>query len=198
VPAPAPPPSIAAAIIAGGLARRLDGQDKSRLVVRGRPIIVRQMEVLQQVAAEIFVVGGDTARFADLGLSVHADLVPGAGALGGIHTALETADADLVLTVAGDLPFLSADLLRELIDRAEGHDGAWVRTARGIEPLLACYRRRARDAFREAIAAGDLKAADIGRRLRLAEVTEADIARHGPVEELLANVNTPEDYARIQ
>jgi GTP:adenosylcobinamide-phosphate guanylyltransferase len=45
--------TVAAAIIAGGRARRFGGRDKSRLVVRGRPIIVRQMEAPQRVANDI-------------------------------------------------------------------------------------------------------------------------------------------------
>jgi molybdopterin-guanine dinucleotide biosynthesis protein A len=191
-------PTAAAAIIAGGRAQRFGGQDKSRLVVRGRTIIVRQLEVLQRVAGAIFVVAPDPRRFADLGVPVHADVIPGAGALGGIYTALETARAELVLTVACDLPFLSEDLLRALLSFAAGHDGAWIHTTRGIEPLLACYRRSARQAVHEAILAGDLKAADLGRRLRMAALSDADVARYGRLDELLANVNTPDDHARIQ
>ena len=101
-------PGVAAAILAGGQARRFGGQDKSRLVVGGRTIIVRQLEVLQQVAGDVFIVGPRDGRFADIGLAVHPDIVPGCGTIGGIHTALETARAGRVLVVACDLPFLHA------------------------------------------------------------------------------------------
>ena len=116
-----------AAILAGGQARRFGGRDKSRLVVEGRPIIVRQLEVLQRVAHDIFIVGPRADRFADLGLPVYADLIPGHGALGGLYTALEVARNDAVLVVACDLPFLDAGLLARLVERSAGHDGAWVR-----------------------------------------------------------------------
>jgi molybdopterin-guanine dinucleotide biosynthesis protein A len=118
--------------------------------------------------------------------------------VGAIFTALDAATADLVIAVAGDLPFLSADLLGELVRRAALADGAWVRTARGAEPLLACYRRTSQQALADAIAAGDLKAAHLDRRLTLTALDEDDLARFGPPDELLANINTPEDYARIQ
>lgn len=192
------PEPLAAAIVAGGRARRFDGRDKCRLVVRGRTIIVRQMDVLQRLTSEIVIVANDVVRFADIGVPVHPDVVPDAGALGGILTALEVTRADAVLTVAGDLPFLSDGLLRLLAARSAGHDGARVGTARGVEPLLACYRRSALPAIRAAIAAGDLKAAALDRRLRLASVDEADVARFGPPDELLANINTPDDHARIE
>ena len=73
-----------AAIVAGGRARRFGGQDKSRLLVEGRSIIVRQLEVLQQVAADVIVVGAPAERFADLGVRSVPDTLPGHGALGGI------------------------------------------------------------------------------------------------------------------
>jgi molybdopterin-guanine dinucleotide biosynthesis protein A len=190
--------TTAAAIIAGGHARRFGGQDKGRLVVEGRPIIVRQMEILQQVAGAIFIVGHDAARFADLGVPVYADIVPDAGALGGIYTALSVATGDPVLTIACDMPFLEAGLLLRLIERSSGFDAAWVRSDRGVEPLVACYRKSAGAIVGGEIASGRLKAGDLGHVLRIAELGMADVAEFGPPARVLANVNTPADYARVQ
>ena len=192
-----PPSPVAAAILAGGRARRFDGIDKCRLVVEGRPIIFRQLDVLQRVASSIVIIAADASRFSDLGVPVRADVLPGAGALGGILTALETAAEARVLTVACDQPFLNAELLAHLADRAAGHDGAWVRTDRGVEPLLACYQRSARQAIRHQIESGRLRAGDLGSVLDMAEVDTAEIARFGPPDRLLANVNAPEDLDRI-
>jgi molybdopterin-guanine dinucleotide biosynthesis protein A len=190
--------TIAAAILAGGKARRFGGQDKSRLLVRGRPIIVRQLEVLQRVADTITVVAPDGDRFADLGVPVHADLIPGAGAMGGVYTALETAAADRVLVVACDMPFLSEAVLRRLAALAEEGDAAWVRTAVGVEPLLACYRRSARTAIHAAITAGRLKLAELQSVLAIRELDESSIAALEPVEDVLANVNSPADYRKVE
>lgn len=184
--------------MAGGRARRFAGQDKSRLVVEGRTIIVRQVEVLQRVADPVFVVGHDPGRFADLGLPVHADAIAGAGAMGGIYTALTIDGPDTVIVVACDMPFLDARLLRRLVEMSAAHDGAWVRTPRGVDPLLACYRRHAAPIVRGEIAAGRLKASALGSVLRMAEMSLADVATYGPPERLLANLNSPDDYARVQ
>jgi molybdopterin-guanine dinucleotide biosynthesis protein A len=189
---------LAAAILAGGRARRFGGQDKCRLIVEGRAIIVRQVEVLQDLAAEVFVVGAPADRFADLGVPVHGDLIPDIGAIGGLYTAVAVASAPLVIVVACDMPFLDGGVLRRLAELADRGDGAWVRTARGVEPLLGCYRRTARDGIRAAIAEGRLKAADLGAVLRMAELDARELERFGSTDRLLSNVNTPEDYARIQ
>jgi molybdopterin-guanine dinucleotide biosynthesis protein A len=189
---------VSAAILAGGQARRLGGRDKSRLVVRGHTIIVRQVEVLQQITSDILLVSSHPERHGGLGLPVHADAVQGAGAMGGLLTALDAARHDLVLVVACDLPFLQAPLLRRLVDLAGGADGAWAAAARGPEPLLACYRRSARDRIREQVAAGRLRLGDLDRVLRMKRLEGGELAAYGDVGELLANVNTPDDLRRVQ
>lgn len=184
--------------MAGGRARRFAGQDKSRLVVEGRTIIVRQVEVLQRVARPVFVVAHDPGRFVDLNLPVYADVVEGAGALGGIYTALSIDGPDTVIVVACDMPYLDDALLQRLAAMSRGHDGAWVRTPRGVDPLLACYRRHAAPIIRGEIDAGRLRARDLGAVLHMAEMSLEELATYGPPERLLANVNSPEDYARVQ
>jgi molybdopterin-guanine dinucleotide biosynthesis protein A len=188
----------AGAILAGGQARRFGGRDKSRLIVSGRTIIVRQVELLQRVTDEVLVVGADPKRYADLPVKVVPDVVTGAGALGGILSSLDATPADRVLVLACDLPFLTEDLLRALLDRAAQGDGAWVETGRGPEPLVACYRQSARERIRTAIAAGHLKAAGVGLFLTMASLSGESLSALGDPAHLLDNLNTPEDYGRVQ
>ncbi len=118
--------------------------------------------------------------------------------MGGVYTALDAAQADRVIVVACDMPFLHEGLLRRLVDLTEEADAAWVRTPDGVEPLLACYRRAAAGALREAIVAGRLKLADLGSRLRIRELDADGVAAFGPVDELVANVNSPEDLRKVE
>jgi molybdopterin-guanine dinucleotide biosynthesis protein A len=193
-----PSATASAAILAGGRARRFGGIDKSRLAVDGHPIIVRQVAVLQRVAAEVFVAGGEPDRYSDLGLRAYPDSVPGAGAIGGILTAVERAHADVVLVVACDLPFLDAGVLGRLLELSIGRDGAWVHGPRGVEPLVACYRRGTAGPIRGRIERGEHRASDLGQVLDMAELAGDALAAFGPVERLLATLNTAADYARIE
>jgi molybdopterin-guanine dinucleotide biosynthesis protein A len=188
---------LAAAILAGGHARRFGGRDKSRLIIEGRPIIVRQVEVLQRLASEVFIVASDTGRFADLGVPVFPDLVPNLGAIGGLDTALHAAAGSRVLVVACDMPFLDERVLSRLAALPETVDAAWVRTPRGVEPLLACYRPSARAAVRQAIDARELKVADLDRMLRLEYVDAGEIVGAEAARRLVTNLNTPGDYAGV-
>lgn len=166
--------------------------------MEGRTIIVRQVEILQRVAHPVFVVGHDPRRFGDLDLPVYADAIQGAGVVGGIYTALTIDGPDAVIVVACDMPFLEAGLLRRLVEMSAGRDGAWVRTPQGIDPLLACYRRQAAPIIRGEIDAGRLKATALGTVLQMAEMSIEEVASYGSPARLLANLNSPEDYARVQ
>lgn len=190
--------STTGAIVAGGRASRFGGNDKSRLLIDGRTIIVRQVEILQRVASELLVVAPDGDRFADLPVRVVPDRQPGRGVVGGIDAALHAARGESVVTIACDLPFLTADLLGYLVELAQGHDGAWVRTERGAEPLAACYRRSARTRVAEFLDSGGRRASDLAQVLDLAELTSPTLDRFGDPARLLLNVNTPGDYARVQ
>jgi molybdopterin-guanine dinucleotide biosynthesis protein A len=108
------------------------------------------------------------------------------------------ASADQVIVVACDLPFLHAGLLARLAERAPGGDGAWVKTARGVEPFFACYRRDARGVMLRAIREGRLRIVDLEQELRMVPIDMAELEEFGAPEELLANVNAADDYERIK
>ena len=188
----------AAAIIAGGRATRFGGLDKSRLSIGGQSIISRQVAVLQPLTADLFVVADQRDRFADTGLRVVPDQFPGTGVIGAIVSALEATDADRVLTIACDLPFLTTALMEALLGLAADADGAWVQTPAGAEPLIACYRRHAAARIRTAIAAGQLRAADLDRVLRIRTIDLDALHHFGDPARLLANVNSPDDLSTIE
>jgi molybdopterin-guanine dinucleotide biosynthesis protein A len=205
--------TIAGAILAGGRARRYGGQDKSRLVVPdghdGRTIIVCQRDLLQRVAGTSCIVTTEADRrarpdrFADLGLPVATDVIADAGALGGIHAALTHTvatgrAATRVLVLACDLPFLTVELLSALAELALVGDGAWVRGPRGPEPLIACYQCQALPRITAALQAGERRAGALGDILTLGELGPEMLATFGDPNRLTANVNSPEEWRRVQ
>lgn len=185
-----------AAIIAGGRGRRLGGVDKSDLVIGGRCIIERQLAVLGQVAPHVLVVTDDHHRFRASGLRVCGDRLPGAGPLGGLHTALTRSPGPRTLVVAGDLPFLSAAFLRHLAARAPHADAVVPRNAAGLQPLCAVYDRDCAETIRARIETGGRRLVDLACWLRVTEVGPDEVAAFDPDGMLLFNVNTPADHAR--
>ena len=185
-----------AAIIAGGRGRRLGGVDKSDLVIGSRRIIERQLAVLGRVAPHVLVVADDHHRFRTSGLRVCSDLLPGTGALGGLHAALARSPSRRTLVVAGDLPFLSAAFLRHLVVRTPHADAVVPRNAAGLQPLCAVYDRACAEAIRARIEAGGRRLVDLAGWLRVTEVGPDEVAAFDPDGMLLFNVNTPADHAR--
>src|SRR5262245_29880121 len=132
------PAPVAAAILAGGQARRLAGANKAALAIGDRRIADRQLDVLRAVACDIFVVGANPDPWRDLGVRVVPDAIPGTGALGGIYTAIVASPCERTLVLGCDMPFVSRAFLRHLVSALDA-DLVIPRTTRGLEPLCAVY-----------------------------------------------------------
>ena len=200
-----PTPPTLGLVLAGGLARRMGGGDKARIEIGGVTILDRVLATLSAQCTGIIInANGDPKRFADTGLEVVPDTVPGfAGPLAGILTGLDwlakqNNGVEWLLSVPGDCPFLPDDLVERLhqarrkmgagVPLACARSGEWRHPVVGLWPI----------ALRE-----DLRKALVDEDLRKIEVWTA---RHGvaiadwpdqPIDPFF-NVNTPEDAARAE
>jgi len=186
-----------AAILAGGRASRYAGQDKGALVVEGRTILDRQIAELSRVPniREILLAG---ARAPHAGTRAIPDLVPGSGPLAGIHAALSAACGDAVFVVACDMPFVDARLVTRMFEWALDADLVIPRTERGYHPLYAVYTRACLQPIVGRLAAGRLKLIELADQVRTRVVTSEELDGFGNRHRLLANVNTPADYAGLE
>jgi molybdopterin-guanine dinucleotide biosynthesis protein A len=189
--------SIAAAILAGGLARRMNGVNKAGLLVGGERIVERQLRLLRRVADPVVIVSNRSEDFSGLGVDVIPDAIERAGPLGGIYTALLSSPRERMLIVGCDLPFLSLPLLERLAEPSAA-DVVIPRSARGYEPLCATWARPCAGVLRRRIEAGTLKAALAVEELRVEEIGAEFLASCDPHGLLFVNVNTPHDYERAQ
>lgn len=191
---------VSAAILAGGRARRLGGADKASLPLGRARIIDRQLAALFAVADEVRIVANDPERYAGLGLRVIQDVIPHAGPLGGVYTALLETSHDRVLILACDLPFVTAALFHRLVTESgtdQEIDAVVPRSARGLEPLCAVYRTRTAAAARARIERGELKVVGLLADLRVRELGPEALAPYDDGS-LFENVNTPHDHARAR
>ncbi|MDU8943517.1 molybdenum cofactor guanylyltransferase MobA [Ovoidimarina sediminis] len=191
-------------ILAGGLARRMGGGDKSLNILGDIPILDRVIERLRPQVDEILLnANGDPARFAGHGLPVIADPLPDypgplAGVLAGLDAAAERG-ASHIVTVAADTPFFPETLAQRLTAAAEAQatpialaatpgDGRTIR-----HPTFGLWPVALRDDLRAALQDGTRKV-----------VLWTD--RHGAATALFPadpfdpffNINTPEDLARAE
>jgi molybdenum cofactor guanylyltransferase len=127
--------SVSALILAGGKATRFGGIDKRELVVEGRTIFERQRETLAGlpllVSSAKDIAGVTTVR----------DSVVDGGPLAGIAAGLAAARTTWLLVLAGDMPYVTREVIDRLCARlADDIDAVGVRLAGLPEPLVCVLR----------------------------------------------------------
>jgi molybdopterin-guanine dinucleotide biosynthesis protein A len=186
------------AILAGGQATRFGGRDKSALLVDGRSILDRQLAALAPLTDDLMIVGDRDVAARAIPLRTIADAVPGCGPLGGLHAALTAARGDLLLFVACDMPYLTTPFAEYLLSLTGDADIVVPQSERGYHPLCAVYTRACLEPAAAQLADRQLKMRDLVDRMRTRVVPADDIRRFGDPHRLLANVNTPADYAGLE
>jgi molybdopterin-guanine dinucleotide biosynthesis protein A len=190
---------VAAAIIAGGPARRLGGATKPLLEIAGRAVADRQLAVLRPIFPRLLVVANDPAPWRARGVEVVPDRVAGAGPLAGISAALAAAsDQEAVVCLAGDLPFLSPALLTALRDCAPEAEALAPRPAGRAEPLCARYAVRARAAVDARLDGGRLALHELLAELATVWLDDQTLVALDPDGLSFVNLNTPDDLRRAE
>jgi len=130
------------AVLAGGAASRYGGRPKGLLAIGDRRILDRVADAVAAAtgALPFLVANAPDASSWRPDLHTIPDARPGLGSLGGIYTAV-AADAEPVLCVAWDMPFVTAALLRALVAGSAGYDAFLPESdsRRGLEPLCGVY-----------------------------------------------------------
>jgi molybdopterin-guanine dinucleotide biosynthesis protein A len=189
-------PEPMGAVLAGGAGRRIGG-GKAGVQLGGRPLIHYPLAAMRQVVRDVTIVAKPDTRLPspDVLGDVRVLYEPPAPRhpLVGIVHALQTARGRAVLVCAADMPFVTAAALAELAWSDPCGAPAVIATGvGGAQPLLGCYRPEAAPllaaAAREATAPLRRAVAAIGPRL---------VALSGD-EDLLFNVNSPEDLLRAE
>jgi molybdopterin-guanine dinucleotide biosynthesis protein A len=108
-------PQIEACILAGGLSRRM-GRDKARLRIGGRSLLAHARGSAMAAGLPVRV--------------IRRDLVPRCGPVGGVFTGLATTNAEAVLFLSCDMPFVPPAALRRLVAAMRRGDRAVFYTRR--------------------------------------------------------------------
>ena len=173
-------------MLTGGRSSRM-GCDKALLPFGGGTLVESVARAVGAAAGSAVLVG-NPQLYRHLGYPAIPDLYPGAGPLGAILTALDHTSADWNLVAACDMPELSGDFLRRLVDAAEGDAVVPMGPSGRLEPLCAVYHRRSRPVLERALGRGRRSVRAALKDLRVTLVSVPELT---PFQ----NVNTPEDWA---
>jgi molybdopterin-guanine dinucleotide biosynthesis protein MobB len=140
----------------------------------------------------VFVVTNEPAKLRHLGLPVVTDALQVRGSAVGIYTALLASPTDRVLCLACDMPFVTPDLVRRLVERSAGYDVYVPRHGPYYQPLCAVYAKSAADAYERFLDEGGRRIFSVYSQVNTGYLDLGD-GRFGDPDELFMNVNTPAD-----
>ena len=193
---------VTAFVLAGGQSVRM-GRDKASLVLAGRTLLTRAIEIARAAGGAVFVIGSGASLQAvarEAGVSTVEDAFAGQGPLAGIHAALKVSSTDLNFIMAVDMPFVTPGLIQYLVQRAARTEALVVvpRTGKHLHPLCAVYRRAFAAIAEPALVAGNNKIDALFSSTAVEHVREDELTNAGFVVSIFDNVNSPEDFARAQ
>jgi molybdopterin-guanine dinucleotide biosynthesis protein A len=182
---------IEAFILAGGASRRM-GTDKSQLLIGDERLIQRIQNTLATVAKRVRVVN---SKGSDDPNTV-ADVYLQWGALGGIHGALAACNSEWAIVVACDLPFVTSELLTQLISLRNQHQAVVpIQPDNRPQPLCALYRiDPCLPRAVELIEGGRRRPLDLLEVVQTRWVPFSELEHLQHSENFFLNINTPEDY----
>jgi len=171
------------------------GRDKAALTLEGETLLAIAVEILRPLVRNIFVVGGPDRYPETQNLQ---DLIPDAGPLSGILTALCASTSELLLVRAVDLPLIATSTLQDLIAASKGADITMIRTPDGRKhPLCAVYSKRCIEPARKSLILG-LRRVEHLLEYNTLSVRILNSEEIGGIPEEFTNINTPEDMEKAR
>lgn len=188
-------------ILAGGLARRMNGIDKPLAQLGGRPLIAHVIARLSPQADPILInANGSADRFAQFGLAVVPDRIGGfKGPLAGLHalmTAAQDREARHLLAVPADTPFLPANLGEMLACESGNPDAVCLARCNGRRhPVAALWPVNLAAGLGAYL--GKTDDLSLAAFLRTVEHVEVDFAAEGDSDPFF-NINAPADLEQAE
>ena len=189
-------PDVTLGIIAGGRGERLGGVAKGLLEVEGRPVLARLLDLGGRFG-DVLLVTNDPKPYADFPVRTVEDVVRGRGAPGGVHAALVGARTEWVLAVACDMPFVTEEAVRTLLEeRSPVVDAVCFTVGGRVEPLLAAYRSALGAPWGERLKAEEPSLRSLLSSCRAKLLPESALRAVDAELRAVTSVNTPEDLRR--
>ena len=211
---------VTGVILAGGKSRRM-GENKALMRLGDDSLIGHVIRCLHDVTDELLLVTNSPTEYAHLDVPMHGDILPDAGALGGVYTGVTHASHDAILCVACDSPFLEPKLLSYLVTVLGEYDAVIPYTYSSrqtpfcrnkdigvtnpsygddtqitLQTLCAAYSKRCLSIIELMLRESELRVHALQERAHIKRVSPKVWREFDPEGMSFFNINTPEDFER--
>ncbi len=188
--------TVAGVILAGGLARRMNNQDKGLVHYKGHPLVSYAIAALSDVTDQIIInANRNRENYQAFGLPVVADQTDNFdGPLAGVLTAMIYTDADVLVVVPCDSPLIKAEHLQKLLAvRAENSaDVAVAFDGVRLHPVVLAIKTSLKTSLENYLASGQRK---VGYWLEQQKTVKADFSNE---PEIFININTLTELSALE
>ena len=186
-------------ILAGGMNRRMSGQNKALLSVGNQSIVGKQIELFEEIFEQVILVTNQPLEFVSWECTIVSDLFPVRSSLTGIHAGLFYTRSSHAFITACDMPFLKSEMIQLLIQNLEPRWDVIVPVTReGYQPLCAVYSKRCLKAIEDQATQGDMKISKLYSKVKVKKIAEESLRQIDPDLISFFNINTQEDWTLSQ
>lgn len=190
------PTKVTGVILAGGLARRMNNQDKGLVLFHRRPMVSYAIDSIKPLVGQVIInANRNLDAYRQFGLPVVSDQNGNfEGPLAGILSAMTYTDAELLLVLPCDSPLITTDHLQRLlkaglnpeIDVAVAFDGE------RLHPVFLAIKTALESSLKNYLGSGERK---IDRWLMKHRMIQVDFSDD---PEVFVNVNTLSELSELE
>ncbi|MGZ8240223.1 MAG: molybdenum cofactor guanylyltransferase MobA [Methylobacter sp.] len=187
---------VTGVVLAGGLARRMNYQDKGLVNYQGRPLVSYSITALAAIADRVIISANrNFDQYQQFAVPVIADLTGGFdGPLAGLLAAMIHADTDVLVVMPCDSPLIKAEHLQKLLTvRSENDAGVAVAfDGKRLHPVFLAIKTTLQQSLQDYLASGQRKM-DIW--IEQQKMVKVDFSNE---PEIFININTMTDLSTLE
>jgi molybdopterin-guanine dinucleotide biosynthesis protein A len=187
---------VAGVILAGGLARRMNNQDKGLVDFKGRPMVSYALAALAPVVDCVFInANRNVDQYRQFGCPVISDQTDSFdGPLAGVLSAMIHSDADVLVVMPCDSPLIKTQHLQKLLLACAEHNADVAVAFDGVRqhPVFLAIKTTLQASLQDYLTGGQRKVADW-------------LAQQNPVQvdfsaepDIFSNINTLDELSMLE
>ncbi|WP_313687515.1 molybdenum cofactor guanylyltransferase MobA [Pantoea sp.] len=181
--------ALTGVILAGGQGRRMGGEDKGLMLLRGEPLYQHVLRRFRpQVNIVLISANRNIDRYQASGCQIVTDsLADYPGPLAGILSGLRHSKTEWVAFCACDTPWIPDDFVARLWQQKADASAVWVKSSLRDHPALALVNRCLADNLEASLLSGER------RLMRFLQENGGHAVTFADPESAFRNINTPDD-----